>query len=123
MWDEVESLLQPGQLAGNYRVKEPLIKASLYKNLGWAYFELDQNERAKQYLLCSIEESNDRAAPYCLLAQIQEEEGDNLGAKAAWQNCLNYDSKQSRTYKEPWVWPELEIWRVMAYAYLNRSSN
>jgi tetratricopeptide (TPR) repeat protein len=105
------------------RVEEPLIKASLYKNLGWAYFELHQNEQAKQYLLRSIEESNDRAAPYCLLAQIQEEEGDNLGAKNAWQNCLNYDSKQSRTYKEPWVWPELEIWRVMAYAYLKRYSN
>ena len=70
------------------QVQKPKIKAVLLKNLGWAFFEQGRYPEAEQALKQSVELDSERAAPYCLLAQVQEALKQGADANVSWEVCL-----------------------------------
>ncbi|NJM68531.1 MAG: tetratricopeptide repeat protein [Acaryochloris sp. RU_4_1] len=74
--------------------KNPVMKAIIYKNLGWAAFLQKDEELASQYLKKSIEYSPDFADPHCLLSQLAP-------SPASQEACISLPSQQ----------PEVRKWR------------
>ena len=70
---------------------------SLLKNLGWARFIQKRHTEARNYLEEAIKLNPEKAAPYCLLAQVIEEERDesHIDALTAWESCLDYANRLS----------------------------
>ncbi len=101
------------------KTTDPAVYSSLHKNLGWAYFWKEEYAQAEKYLRQAIELNGDRAAPYCLLAQVLEAQGNSKGAIPYWQKCLECDSPQSRPINAPWRSPELDLWQQQARQRLN----
>lgn len=104
------------------RVKDNTVKAALYKNLGWAYFQQNCYAPAKQHLLTSLELEIDYAPAYALLAQVQEAEGNQEGAILSWQNFLESYSHDQQLNRVRWKLPELEIWKLNAMRTVNISN-
>lgn len=104
------------------RVKDNTVKIALHKNLGWAYFQQDAYEQAKQHLLICLELESDYAPAYCLLAQVQEAEGDQQSSLASWRKFLQYYSHDQQVTKIPWKLPELEAWKLYAIRTLKSST-
>lgn len=96
------------------RVEDTTVKASLHKNLGWAYFQLLQYEKAKKHLLLSLKLDSSRALTHCLLAKVQEAQGEKQGALASWQNCLKYDPDNQSPKTPDWKLHELNAWKLDA---------
>ncbi|MDJ1185835.1 tetratricopeptide repeat protein [Roseofilum casamattae] len=96
------------------QVSDPALVSSLYKNLGWAYFLQEDYEKAERYLRQAIQLNGERAAPYCLLAQVLEAKDNLQEAKLYWQKCLELDSSQVRPVGAPWRSPELDLWQQQA---------
>lgn len=89
-YDAATSLLRIGLPL----TKDPQVKASMYKNLGWAGLEQGDLAPARFYLTQAIKLKSDCASPYCLLAQLLEREGDKKGALVIWQNCLAFNAQE-----------------------------
>lgn len=106
-------------LASLDRVKDDTVKSALHKNLGWVYFLQKRYLEAEECLQKAIELDSDRAAPYCLLAQVQEAQGNEQSALASWENCLKYDSSDTRPKGSAWRVPELDVWQAQARQRLN----
>jgi len=66
--------------------------STVYKNLGWAYFEKEDYNCARYYLQESVFLNPDRVSAHCLLAQTMEKLGDRDGALIFWHNCSNLDN-------------------------------
>jgi tetratricopeptide (TPR) repeat protein len=96
------------------RVQDSKVKASLCKNLGWAYFEQKLYKKAKKYLLMSLELDSERALTHCLLAKVQEAEGEKQSALVSWKNCLKYDPSSQQAKVLDSKLPELYIWKLEA---------
>ncbi|WP_016951065.1 LuxR C-terminal-related transcriptional regulator [Anabaena sp. PCC 7108] len=105
------------------RVKDSTVKLALHKNLGWAYFQQDNYEQAKQHLLICLELENEYAPAYCLLAQVQEAEGDKQSSLASWSNFLKYYSHDEQIKKALWKLPELEAWKLYAVRVIKSSTH
>ncbi|QLE58899.1 tetratricopeptide repeat protein [Nostoc sp. TCL26-01] len=101
------------------RVKDNTVKAALYKNLGWAYFQKNLYPQAKQNLLISLELEIDYAPAYALLAQVQEAQRDKPGAILSWQNFLESYSHDQQLKRVRWQLPELEVWKLNAIRTIN----
>ncbi|MFW6296820.1 MAG: protein kinase domain-containing protein, partial [Halothece sp.] len=85
------------------------LKYSLNKNLGWAYFLIGEDAKAKEALEKAIALDNyEQAAPYCLLAKV-EQKISSTDTLSLWRKCLNNDAGNS---------PEVEIWQLDAWQYL-----
>lgn len=82
------------------------IRYSFLKNLGWARLLQGRLEEAEVELNDAIAVAGDRAAAYCLLAQVKENRGKTEQANLEWENCLRY-SRLPRT-------PEEDNWMSMA---------
>jgi tetratricopeptide (TPR) repeat protein len=96
------------------RVQDTIVKASLHKNLGWAYFQLRQYKQAKKHLLISLKLDSERALTHCLLAKVEEAQGEKQGALASWENCLKYDPDNQSLRGQDWKLQELKAWKLDA---------
>lgn len=92
------------------RTENPRLRATLYKNLGWALLQQGDCRLAEKYLREAIRlDKENRAAPHCLLAKVLQE-NDKMLAPASWKKCRDFDSENL---------PEVEIWQLDARRYLN----
>lgn len=65
-----------------------LTRANIYKNLGWAYLNLDQPEKARQALREAQQIKADLWSAACLLAQVEESVGATEQIiKPLWEQC------------------------------------
>jgi Flp pilus assembly protein TadD len=105
------------------RVKDNTVKVTLHKNLGWAYFQQNRYQEAKQHLRICLELESNYAPAYCLLAQVQAVQGEQEGARESWRHFLEFysDDQQVQTFR--WKLPELEVWKLEAVRVLNSSSH
>ena len=88
------------------------LRSTLYKNLGWAYFQANRNDEAELALGEAIRlDDKNKADPHCLLAQVLQERKDP-SAGESWQNCLDAESDNDS--------PEVRIWQLDADLYLTR---
>ncbi|MEQ9355736.1 hypothetical protein [Coleofasciculus chthonoplastes] len=60
---------------------------------------------------------------YCLLAQVQDIQGDEESALASWANCLTYDTRDKRRKEVAWRSPELDFWQFQARERLKPVGN
>jgi DNA-binding winged helix-turn-helix (wHTH) protein/Tfp pilus assembly protein PilF len=84
--------------AMNLKPKEPAVQYSLYKNYGWATFELKQMDHAQQSLKSAIALAPERGAAHCLMAKVLEGEGKMTSAIPEWESCA---ADQSPSEVEP----------------------
>jgi tetratricopeptide (TPR) repeat protein len=96
------------------KVKDHTVKAALHKNLGWAYFQQNFYEQAKQHLFISLELENDYVPAYCLLAQVQAAVGYKENSLIFWRKFLESYSQEQELKSVQWHLPELEIWKLDA---------
>lgn len=66
------------------------VKSSLYKNLGWARLQQKRYSEAKEALLKSLELDENKAAAYCLLAQVSERLGNLKNSLVEWEACREF---------------------------------
>ena len=76
------------------------LRSTLYKNLGWAYLEQANYQKAEDYLREAIRLDNSRAAPHCLLARVLEARGDRREALEFWINCRDSNSENLPEVKD-----------------------
>lgn len=98
---------------GLKKTKEPHLRATLYKNLGWALFEQKKYDEAKKYLEKAKELDIQRTSTHCLLAQVQEALGDIDSAWLSWEACLLTESRD----------PEVFAWRVKVLQRIRLTDN
>lgn len=96
-YEEAAKLSQQGLKQTDERFQ----KASLYKNLGWAYLGMDDYKAARQYLQMSTNLASESADAFCLLVQVHNAMGDRAEAKRCAQSCLLLNSEN----------PEVRQWR------------
>ncbi|MEQ8997233.1 MAG: serine/threonine-protein kinase [Coleofasciculus sp. B1-GNL1-01] len=86
------------------------LQSVLYKNIGWAFRQKANYQQAENYLQAAITLDETQAAPHCLLAQVQQKQGDEKNALISWKNCLEFESRGL---------PEVQTWQGEAQEYLN----
>ncbi len=80
----------------------------LLKNLGWAYFQLGDYQKAEVALQKSLEaDKESQASAYCLLAKTRQQTNPQ-SALPLWEKCLNHESRL----------PEVKTWQLEAMRYL-----
>ena len=89
-------------LQGLRRIESKEGKYAILKNLGWARLGQGLHAEAESHLREASELMGDRAAAYCLLAQVLEAQDNEALAKAEWENCLRYASRYDRD-EEGWI--------------------
>lgn len=104
------------------RVEQPMVLASLYKNLGWAYYQKNLYSQAEIMLLKALDLDHQSVAAYYLLAQVKSAQGNKKEALKYWQEGLNC-SVGKAGLSEPWKWPEIEHWELEARRQLQIESN
>ncbi|MBD1902069.1 serine/threonine-protein kinase [Trichocoleus sp. DQ-A3] len=77
-------------------------KYAILKNLGWAQLELGRYQEAQTYLQKAIDVFSDKAAAYCLKAQVLERQGNQQASLPAWGNCLKY-GKENNLDEKRWM--------------------
>lgn len=93
------------------------LEYALSKNLGWARFKQERYVEARNALEAAIELRSDQSAPYCLLAQVIEDESEdesNAEALKAWSKCLDFALDPL---------PEEDEWLYEAEQRLNKSQS
>jgi tetratricopeptide (TPR) repeat protein len=88
------------------KVENAQTKASLLKNLGWAYFQIKQYKQAQVNLGQSIKIEPNEASSHCLLAKTRNQM--NLNAKSQWEFCLFLNSE----LPEVWNWKQEFVERL-----------
>ncbi|NMG20195.1 helix-turn-helix domain-containing protein [Brasilonema bromeliae] len=101
------------------RVQDSMVKASLHKNLGWAYFEQKLYKQAKKHLLMSLKLDSDRPLTHCLLAKVQEAQGEKQSALESWKDCLKSDYDNQQLKGQDCKLPELNFWQLEARRVLD----
>jgi len=92
--------------------KDPAVQYSLYRNYGWATFELHDLGQAQQSLKSAISLAPERGSAHCLLAKVLVSEGRDREASPEWESCVA-DTSASE------VEPE---WRNEAQEHLRKGS-
>lgn len=96
------------------KVRDKSIEVTLYKNLGWAYFQENCFDKAKQNLLICLKLESNYTPAYCLLAQVQAAEGDHQSSRESWQTFLEFYAYEQEEKKFRGQLPELEVWKLEA---------
>lgn len=96
------------------QTKDKEVKATLHKNLGWAYFLSNHYDRAKSHLDQSLDLKNNQPSSYYLLAQVLEEKGEEKQALISWKTALEQDESDRKSNGVTWRLPEIMGWRMMA---------
>jgi Tfp pilus assembly protein PilF len=86
---------------------EYMVKASIFKNLGWSQFELQQYDKAEASLKNSIAIRRDLRSSHCLLAKVLTVK--KLDAANEWRQCKNNPNL---------IKPEEKLWVEEATEYL-----
>lgn len=105
------------------KVKDKAVEVTLYKNLGWAYFQQNYYEQAKQNLLMCLQLENNYPPAYCLLAQLQAAQGDHQSSRESWRTFLEFYSREQQEKKVRGQLPELEVWKLDAVRILNSQAD
>ena len=100
---------------------DKIVLASLYKNLGWAYFQSNLFDQAEKSLLKAINYDHNCIAAYYLLAQVKTAQGKKQEALEFWKQASNCPVGKAGVRK-PWEWPELESWELEARRQLQSES-
>jgi tetratricopeptide (TPR) repeat protein len=95
----------------NLNPQERSVQYSLYKNYGWANFELHLWGQAEASLRRAIPLDPSRGEAHCLLAKVLEVQGNPARAFEEWETCAAYSSQ---TEGEP-------EWRAEAEERLNNN--
>jgi tetratricopeptide (TPR) repeat protein len=98
--------------AMSLKPKEPSVQYSLYKNYGWATFELHQLRQAEQNLKSAVALDPGQGAAHCLLAKVLDAQARSTDAVPEWESCAA-DSTQAEVESE---------WRNEAQERLRRES-
>jgi tetratricopeptide (TPR) repeat protein len=80
--------------AMSLKPQEPSVQYSLYKNYGWANFELHNPGQAEQNLRLAIGLYPGRGAAHCLLAQVLDGQGKPADAMSEWESCSAYSANE-----------------------------
>jgi tetratricopeptide (TPR) repeat protein len=86
-------------------VKNDTVKYALLKNLGWARLGQGRYREAKENLENAIALDSNRAAAYCLFAQVLEAENDLKKAQNQWKRCQQYVDQEN---------PDEDVWLGIA---------
>jgi tetratricopeptide (TPR) repeat protein len=78
------------------------VKYVMFKNLGWAQFELKRYSEAKTNLNQAIAIDNQRGSAYCLLAQVLKAQNPRINVKKEWQACIKFGNSNLPEEKE-WI--------------------
>ncbi|MDJ0595973.1 MAG: tetratricopeptide repeat protein, partial [Pleurocapsa sp. MO_226.B13] len=92
-YSEAEQLLL--RLEHGYEEMDNQTKSAFWKNLGWVKWEQKNYQEAKDYLEQAIAlkaDSEQWAAPHCLLAQVLEQLNERTTALDQWEICLREHS-------------------------------
>jgi DNA-binding winged helix-turn-helix (wHTH) protein/Flp pilus assembly protein TadD len=73
--------------------KEVSVLYTIYKNYGWANFELQQLGQAEQNLRHAISLDHDRGSAHCLLAKVLDAQGKKGEAASQWETCIAFASQ------------------------------
>ena len=84
----------------NTDIEEPILRMTVFKNLGWLNYEQGNYEGAREYLNQALEADATFADPYCLLALIQQQNGED-----------NYNDRATCIYLNSPAKPEVVAWR------------
>lgn len=87
--------------SGMETAQDPITRASLFKNLGWAYLELQRYEKARKSLQESIILDPARPDAYCLLARLDEVRNQQIYRNQVVENCIKLESSL----------PEVQDWK------------
>jgi len=107
-----EAALELIQRAINLNPQEPSVQYSLYKNFGWANFELHLSGQAESSLRRAIALDASRGAAHCLLAKVLDVQENPGSAFKEWESCGAYSGQTE-------VEPE---WRAEAEERLNKEA-
>lgn len=66
------------------------VQYSLYKNRGWANFQLQYFGQAERDLKMALALADKRAAAHCLMAQVLEAQQKQSAAIPEWEMCIAY---------------------------------
>src|SRR6266849_2675649 len=72
--------------------QEPSVQYSLYKNYGWANFELHNLGQAEQDLRFALGLVQDRGGAHCLLGKVLDAQGRGDNAVGEWESCAAYST-------------------------------
>ncbi len=75
---------------------DKIVKAALLTYLAWAWKEQGRFEEALDKLQESVKLDNDRGLSYGIMAEVQENLGNDAEALEAWKNCLKYAKSAER---------------------------
>jgi Tfp pilus assembly protein PilF len=75
---------------------------SLYKNRGWANYELKYYQQAENDLRVALARRNDGAAAHCLLGYVLEAQG-KPDAEGEWFDCVTYAPGQETEVESRWL--------------------
>jgi Tfp pilus assembly protein PilF len=78
-----------------------LLRYTINKNYGWALLEQQELDRAAERLRTATMAAPDRAAGYCLLAQVKERQAEN--AIPMWQKCYLFASPFDSQEEKEWL--------------------
>lgn len=81
----------------------PEDRYNFFKNLGWARLEQGSVEEAEIELEQAIALQGDRAAAYCLLAQVLDRQGEKKQAVSHWEDCLAYTHLPRTPEEDKWI--------------------
>jgi tetratricopeptide (TPR) repeat protein len=100
-------------------VNDDLIKADLWKNLGWAYLLKNDLEKAEISLQKALQLNPEKPVIHCLMAQVLDAKHREQEALQFWQNMLKYEANIKQNQGLSWQTPELIMWRLQAYQKVN----
>lgn len=85
------------KLVKKEKVKDDkIVEAALFTYLAWAWKEQGRFEEALEKLQESVKLDNDRGLSYGIMAEVQENLGNDAEALEAWKNCLKYAKSAER---------------------------
>lgn len=93
----VEKIWQGLKLVETEKVKhDKIVKAALLTYLAWAWKEQGRYEEALEKLQEAVKLQSDRGLTYGIMAEVQENLGNDAEASKAWKNFLEYAKSDRR---------------------------
>ena len=99
---DYDSALQVLNDALSRSPKDEGLQYSLFKNRGWANYELKYYQQAENDLRAALSRRDDGAAAHCLLGYVLEAQG-KPGAEGAWFDCVTYAPGQEAEVEARWL--------------------
>lgn len=99
---DYENALQVLNDALNRSPRDEALQYSLYKNRGWANYELKYYQQAENDLRVALARRSDGAAAHCLLGYVFEAQG-KPDAEGEWFDCVTYAPGQETEVEARWL--------------------